>query len=201
MTKRLFFGIAFPDAAARALADAAARALADCRARIAPAGNLHVTVRFLGDVEEARITALSDAVRAAVAAVPSFALRPDALRFGPPGRQPRMLWAEFMPLPEFDALCGAVRAASDAAVPGLTEAHPPTLHATLARFAAADCPRFPRLPELPPMASLRATACVLFESRLSPAGPTYVGLASFPLAAVLVGYRGQSPGDKSSLTG
>jgi RNA 2',3'-cyclic 3'-phosphodiesterase len=94
---RLFFAVELAPAV-RAAAAAAARQLAAALdaatrldARWIPDENLHVTLWFLGEVDEARTLALRDAM-----AVP-FAMAPFDLRLGgfgvfPPSGPPRVIW-------------------------------------------------------------------------------------------------------------
>lgn len=95
---RLFVA-AEPSAAVRA---AAAEAAAEVRAQLAaagagrglrwvPAGNLHLTVWFLGDVSEARTAAILDVLRAPLHLAP-FDLRLAGLGAFPPSGAPRVLW-------------------------------------------------------------------------------------------------------------
>jgi 2''-5'' RNA ligase len=55
--------------------------------------NLHLTLRFLGDVKEGDLEELFDAVADAVAAVPPFALEVCGVGAFPNWRHPRIVWA------------------------------------------------------------------------------------------------------------
>ena len=52
----------------------------------------HLTLRFLGDVDAARVGELTGAVRAACAGFGSMKLRAETLGFFPNARRPRVLW-------------------------------------------------------------------------------------------------------------
>jgi 2'-5' RNA ligase len=54
--------------------------------------NLHFTLQFLGDVEETRIPAVSDALRKCVADFHSFKLQLDSVGAFPNLHNPRVLW-------------------------------------------------------------------------------------------------------------
>lgn len=60
--------------------------------RWVPPGNLHLTLKFLGDVEEARIPDLSRAIGLATAGVPPFTVRTGRLGAFPRMVNPRVLW-------------------------------------------------------------------------------------------------------------
>lgn len=54
--------------------------------------NLHLTLRFLGDVEEGRMPEAHQAVRSAAAGVGPFAIRPGAFGAFPNAQRPRVLY-------------------------------------------------------------------------------------------------------------
>src|SRR3989338_5012993 len=66
-----------------------------------PAQNLHITVYFLGDVEEQKIKSLSDQLRTHLSTLSPFVLEFEKILFAPPHRPPRMVWATFAPHPEY----------------------------------------------------------------------------------------------------
>src|SRR5262245_20360485 len=100
---RLFTAVELPaavrDAVRRAFEESVAPQFPDPRAvRSVAAENLHVTVRFLGDVREEALPAIREALAAAASAVPASAGPAAAVRvrgFGafPGPRAPRVLWA------------------------------------------------------------------------------------------------------------
>lgn len=55
--------------------------------------NLHLTLRFLGDVKEDELDELFDATEDAVAAIPAFALEIRGVGAFPNWRHPRVVWA------------------------------------------------------------------------------------------------------------
>ncbi len=94
--KRIFVAIDLPEQQRTALAGLAG-ALPE--ARWVPTEQLHLTIRFLGDVDETSLPALADAL-AAVKRAP-FPLTLRGVGHFPPGRRPRVLWvglAESAPL-------------------------------------------------------------------------------------------------------
>ncbi len=64
----------------------------DAAVRWVPACNLHLTLKFLGDVEEARLEDLFVAIRKATEGIEPFGITLKGLGAFPNIRQPRMLW-------------------------------------------------------------------------------------------------------------
>jgi RNA 2',3'-cyclic 3'-phosphodiesterase len=144
-----------------------------------PADNLHLTVHFLGDVDEGALPPLAEALAGACRAQPAFELAFE--RIGPaPRRRPRMVWAWAGAEPRLAALAEAVAAAAapcaPAARPPRTE-HP---HVTLARLRGGAPAG---LPDEPTEERVRVTACELVQSRLGPGGAAYTALVVLPLAS------------------
>lgn len=55
-------------------------------------GNIHLTLKFLGDVDVAQIDAIQDALARAASPHPAFALRTAGLGCFPNSQNPRVLW-------------------------------------------------------------------------------------------------------------
>jgi RNA 2',3'-cyclic 3'-phosphodiesterase len=139
---------------------------------------LHVTLAFIGDADAARTSAIAGCLRAPFAG-PSFDMSIAGLAAFPGRGTPRVLWA-------------GVEEGRDRLLRLETELHvrcPPALipsderpyhpHLTLARVREADGLRAASLLEGLERIALgtsRVEAITLFESRLSPKGPTYVPL-------------------------
>jgi 2'-5' RNA ligase len=140
--------------------------------------NYHLTVAFIGGVDEERVPAVSAALRALAPAQPGFVLALDAVGAFPGPRRPRVAWAgPHAPPAGFAALCGAVRAALTELGFAFDERTDP--HVTLAR---ADG-RTP-LPEVaPPAALVRVERLTLFESVTAPEGARYTPLERYELAS------------------
>ncbi len=169
---RLFFAL-LPDAAARETLAACGRHVAhETGGRATPAGNIHLTLAFLGSVARSRLPDVLTAGARAAAAGEPFALLLDragwfrhagAAWFAPAVISPALQLA-------FDALQGALREAGFA-----REERAFRPHLTLAR----RCLRAPAA-GAPPV-GWRADAVALMASETRPGGPVYRVLASWRL--------------------
>ncbi|MBM4117697.1 RNA 2',3'-cyclic phosphodiesterase [bacterium] len=184
---RLFLALPLSEEARAAAAAAAAplRARAPRLRWVEPA-LYHLTLRFLGDTEPARLPAIVAAFGPAVGASAPFALRLGALDTLPRGRNARVL---ALALAEGGAPLARLAAALEDESRRLgyaPETRPFRPHLTLARSRQGET--------LPPGLALpgaalaaaaapawRAETALLMESELSPRGPRYRIRASFPL--------------------
>jgi 2'-5' RNA ligase len=145
--------------------------------------NVHLTLKFLGEVDAARLETLGDALARAVAPCPAFPLVVDGLGAFPSRSRPRVLWAGVGEgAGEATALAGRV----DAALAPLgfpRETRPFSAHVTLGRVRT---PRADRgLAEALDRGSVFGRQPVervsLMRSELSPRGARYTELAGCPL--------------------
>jgi RNA 2',3'-cyclic 3'-phosphodiesterase len=147
--------------------------------------NLHVTLKFLGNVDEARLADVAAALGAA-ATVPAFAVDVRGLGAFPSATRPRVLWAAAPGSPAFARLAETVDRAL-AALGFAPEERGFTPHVTLGRV------RQPRrdvaLTEAleaaatRPFGTLRVEGVALMRSELSPRGARYTELATVALPA------------------
>lgn len=144
---------------------------AQVRGRFMRRDTYHVTLAFLGEIDEAAARQVVDALDLACGGAPAVQLVPDGLgTFGRP--HDATLWLGLRLTPELDALASAVRDQLDVAGVGYDQkAFRP--HITLARRAALS-----RRPLDGLMFPAPATACrvTLFKSVLSQEGATYKAL-------------------------
>lgn len=95
MKKRLFTAVDI-SAEARQLAanyaDALKRSHPDARVSWTRPGNLHLTIKFLGDVEEDRIAGIIDSLHRVVVGTPSFEIGIAGTGVFPSARNPTVLW-------------------------------------------------------------------------------------------------------------
>jgi 2'-5' RNA ligase len=153
-------------------------------ARFVAGSNLHFTLRFLGEADPGRVHALAGALRAALSVIPAFTLQIKGCGAFPSARRPRILWlsVENPPRSLFEAQRAVERVVRDAGFS--PEERPFEPHLTIARFRGAarsleSVLASVRDRELGPNA---IDEVVVYESRLSPRGSTYVPLHRLPLA-------------------
>jgi 2'-5' RNA ligase len=140
----------------------------------------HVTLRFLGEVEDDRVPELSDALGRAAADLPGFL----QCRLGPTTAWfsgDRVLQ---IPVVGLDELAGAVRVATLPVVPDAGDRAPAFQgHLTLARSKGRRDGASERraLAGIPVAAAFEVRSFDLVASRLTDVGPRYTPLASFTL--------------------
>ena len=185
---RLFVAVTLNDAAIVAAQDAAEeirrRLGTAVRARWVNAENLHLTVRFIGNVAGDRASAILDVLR------PPLSIQPFDVELGvcgvfPPSRPPRVIWIGLASgVPQLQGMHEELnrRVAPLGYEP---ERRPFSVHLTLARIKDAaraeartmrDAVRSVR----PAPARSPVTSATVFESRLSPRGAVYQRLFDVP---------------------
>lgn len=183
---RLFVALEIPSTVRENLADLlkSLRAVSPQTRWVRPE-NLHVTLKFIGEVAVARLAA----IRAGLAQVRSdrpVTLNFRGLGFFPSEKHPRVFWAGIEASPNLQTLAAGIEKAMETlGVP--REQRPFSPHLTLARFEP------PRLPEQlraviqenveRDFGSLRANQFHLIESKLKPSGAEYTTVESFSFAA------------------
>lgn len=138
----------------------------------------HLTVAFLGMVEESRLDDVAATVRIATASATPLELPLDAVGAFPNPKHVRVAWVGSRdPQPAFAALCSAVRGALHPI--GFTFEDEAVPHVTLARADGSQ-----RLPPVtvPLGIALEIASLALFRSTEGPGGSRYVVLDRFPLA-------------------
>jgi len=172
-----------------------AAALPGLRARYAAPDAVHLTLVFLGAVEEARVPALERAAAGVARTARPFACSTGGLGAFPSARRPSVLWLGLDE--EGDALSGLQRDLERAlgGFLGRDERRRFVPHLTLARVAGlGGTPRQAVAEALRAFHPRRATwhveAVVLFQSELRPEGARHTPLARLSLAAPAAGGRG-----------
>ena len=189
---RLFFGIELGDemkrdaaAASEHLQAALKRARVHVDARWVPAANLHITLWFIGEVDDDRAGRIAGAVNMPFD-VPPFTLRASGLGAFPPSGPPRVFWIGITAGGE--AMRELYRGVEARLTPlGFEPEHRPySAHLTIARVK--DVPRGAASTIRRVLAETKAdagrtdvTAVTLFRSRLSPKGAAYEPLLRIPL--------------------
>ena len=141
---------------------------------------LHLTLRFVGEVERPVANALAEAL--AEVQAPPFTLQVAGTgRFERKGR-PHSVWARVLPTPELSLLYGRVeRACQIAGLPRETRKFVP--HVTLARLSGGAGPIAPWLAETGTLQvpEWRVEGFTLYESHLGKAGALYQPAVDYPL--------------------
>lgn len=162
--------------------------------RWVPAGALHLTLRFLGEVTPSDVERAADAARVAAAAVSPFSITLAGGGAFPSLREPRVLWVG---VADGAALLAALARALEAAlvVRGFVpEGRPFQPHLTVARARSAG--RLPDLrarvselgwPHRPVIGIQRVDAVVVIESTLHASGSAYRDIFRAMLGAAVIG--------------
>jgi 2'-5' RNA ligase len=162
------------------------RALRDVQARLRASGadvkwveeeNLHLTVKFLGEVQDERLVNVIAAMRLAVASLTTFSVSIGGIGAFPSLTRPRVVWAGLQAGGEpFKALRERVETAMDD-IGFPREGRAPHPHVTLGRVR--DPRRLKRLPELlkaeptETLGTMTVEKLTVMASQLSPKGPRY----------------------------
>ncbi|HEY2823933.1 MAG TPA: RNA 2',3'-cyclic phosphodiesterase [Gemmatimonadales bacterium] len=185
---RLFVAVNFPEPLRAALWDAALP-LRQRRYPVKWVGpeSLHLTVKFLGAVDEARERAVTGALADATRGVKAFHLGLEGFGAFPSADQPRVVWAGCDAAPPLELLHHDVERLM-AAQGFPVEGRPFRPHVTLGRVRdGATAREFEALASQLADLSFRGEAMVssvdLMQSTLSPAGSVYVLRHAAPLAA------------------
>ena len=145
--------------------------------------NLHVTVKFLGQIEDPRVGVIGDALGAVATRTRSFELGVRDLGAFPTAARPRIVWVGLEPAAPLAALAADVDTALGAL--GMPrESRPFAAHVTLGRVR--DSRRNPPLAAAlaPPVecGRLPVSRLSLMRSELHPRGARYTELAGVVLA-------------------
>ena len=190
--QRLFVAVMLP-AEAR---DAIARLIQGLRAadvsglRLVNPEGVHLTLKFLGNVDSSRVSVLTDALDAAGEGVTPFALQLSGVGAFPERRSPRVLWAGVKG--DTEPLTALARSVDHAcANMGFSpERRPFSPHLTLARVRerASAHERQHSATKikdigLAPTQPFSVQAFHLVRSTLTPSGPIYETVHTIPIAA------------------
>ena len=147
--------------------------------------NLHLTLKFIGEVPETEFAVIRNALAAARSDQPD-ALEFRGLSFFPNEKRPRVFWAGIEASPNLKTLAAEIdRAMEKLGIP--CEQRPFSPHLTLARFEPPELPEKLRSAieenAAREFGSFRTNQYQLIESKLKPSGAEYTTLESFPFAA------------------
>jgi 2'-5' RNA ligase len=150
---------------------------------------IHLTLKFLGDTPESKVSAVTQGVLAAAAGFEPFELRVTGFGCFPNPRRPRVLWVGVPDVPK--ALAGAQRAIDlqMARLDYARETRPFSPHLTLGRVnervSPAERQALADLLDRTEVGSLGVVPVqeiVLFQSELRPDGAMYTALARAKLS-------------------
>jgi len=182
---RCFLALTLPESVARTLVSARKRFLIEAPGwageKWVATPNLHVTVAFLGDLDDSAVRAAGRRLTEAASGVPTFDLALGGVAAVPSPRAATMLWAT---LDDAEGRLVTLRDVLMTAFPqvGVDARRPLRPHVTLVRARSARCA------EAGPLAAASASleaagkepdgvvsvrSATLFSSTLRPAGPEY----------------------------
>lgn len=178
---RLFFGIGLPGGIGKEVYDFCESLKSKLpKMKWVEEENLHVTLRFLGEVDSSRLGSLSDAARKTSSSVKRFEILLGELGAFPNPRKARVFWLGLRK--GSDETSGLFTALEERLVGAGFNAegksyHP---HVTLARLSPPQSPllTLERL-SIPSFPSFTCDKFTLYESVLTPKGPIYKVIEEF----------------------
>ena len=186
---RAFLGIALPKSAQQSLAVLQGE-LATSRADVkwVEPATLHLTLKFLDEISDAQCHAIEVLLARIASREEPFSLRVEGVGAFPSVGAPRVIWVGLAEGKEIVArIAGAIEQEGDA-LALRREERPFAGHLTLGRVrssrnrqALTQCLRATVWKSPPPW---RVSTLTLYQSVLSPAGPSYAVLADVPLGSL-----------------
>ena len=176
MKKRLFIAFDLPDQVRSKL-----KLFPDPRLRIVSKDNLHITVLFLGYVDEDKIPEIKEAIKEISQEFTPINFKFEDIIFTPPRKQFRMIWALFGKNRQFDNLVDKLARELKEFKPHVYKEK--NIHITLARFNKPLTKKDLEEIKLPQdeVENFRADKITLYESVLRSSGAVYKKLAEFQL--------------------
>jgi len=177
---RAFFGLPLPEEHRLALAGF----LATCQQlapefRWTPAENLHLTLRFLGQVERSLADGIAD--RVAAAGPRAFELALGGTGAFKRGRLSRVVWLGLSTGDREIAVLASLVEGETVSAGMEAEGRPYHPHLTLARARGREGAALPQLPTPPALEPWRARELVLYRSRPGRGGSVYEPLRTISL--------------------
>jgi 2'-5' RNA ligase len=159
--------------------------------RWVPAQNVHLTIKFLGDVSPVNLERLTEAVKLEVAKHEPFSIPVGGLGAFPSPRQARVIWIGLEVPLQLSGLLHGVEAVT-AKFGYAAEDRPFSPHLTIGRVGrTVDAAGFLRIRSgleekvLGALGSIRVEALHMFKSDLKPGGSVYTLLRTLPMKSVL----------------
>lgn len=158
--------------------------------RWTPPENIHLTLKFLGEIPPAQVDALTSALRVQADSVPAFNVEVGGLGSFPDGKRARILWIGIQAPAEIQTLHRGIESAC-ARLGYESESRGLSPHLTIGRVrqdaTPADAQKIRRALEAATIDSLgavRVDSVHLFKSDLQRSGAVYTKIFSAPLKAV-----------------
>jgi 2'-5' RNA ligase len=155
--------------------------------RWVPAGNIHLTMKFLGGISPTNVEMLSQMLSVEASQHQVFKMTFEGLGAFPNSRRPRVIWIGIQAPPELEALQHGIEAAT-ATLGYPTDERPFSPHLTIGRVKqkvnATGIQKIrAKLEEVQVgyLGATHVTAVHLFKSDLKPTGAVYTQLFSAPL--------------------
>jgi 2'-5' RNA ligase len=197
---RAFIAIEIPHTIQQAVQQATSTLRAELGAfvRWVSPENIHLTLKFLGDVSPTQVDLLTQTLRAEADSVPAFQIHVGGLGSFPNVKRARVLWIGVQAPAEMDALSRGIESAC-ARLGYETEKFGFSPHLTIGRVrqdvSPADIQKIRRALEAATIDSLgtaRVDSVQLFKSDLKSGGAVYTKLFSAPLQNVIASEAKQS---------
>jgi 2'-5' RNA ligase len=151
--------------------------------RLVPDGPLHITLKFLGDIDPAFVPQVTQAISRAAHDCREFNLQLRGLGAFPDAQRPNVIWVGSDDAPEMKGLVQRMEdELSTIGIPRESRAFHP--HATLARVKArppADLADLLHAHAATHFGNAGVKEVKLYQSELMPQGPRYTVLARIPL--------------------
>jgi len=190
MMLRSFVAVEIPTGMQSALAQCTAplqKALPKPLIRWVAPQNVHLTLKFLGDVSSANLERLAEALKVEAIAHETFTMSVGGLGAFPTPRRARIIWIGLEAPPALMALLRSVESVA-ARLGYPLENHPFSPHLTIGRVgqnvSATDLQRIRAALEgmvVGPLGTVRVEAVHIFKSDLKPGGPVYTHLYTLPM--------------------
>jgi len=166
-------------------------ALGSSLVRWVPTSNIHLTLKFLGDVSPTNVEMLSQMLNVEVSQHESFKIKFGGLGTFPNPRRPRVIWVGIQAPAGLEALQHGIEAAA-ATLGYPDEKRPFSPHLTVGRVKQnADPAGFQKIrnaldeTKIGSLGTAQVNAVHLFKSDLKPTGAVYMRLFSAPLKSQL----------------
>lgn len=155
--------------------------------RWVPAKNIHLTLKFIGDISPANVEMLKEMLRAEADSCPSFDVAVGRLGSFPNSRRPRVLFIEVQAPAELEVLHAGIDTAC-ARLGYESDPRPFSPHLTIGRVRDHVTPESLQSvrdalehTKIDSLSTVRVDSVHLYKSELRPGGPLYTKLFSAPL--------------------